>query len=270
MRKTLLTIALVSLCVSVFAQKGQIIYTDFEPDTTMYFWIGNTLPNPNDVLYVDVDHDGSNEFYIMGTYLDEGGEDYRMTVDIGKVEHSGWSLSPCEPETVIADIPDYDTIHWIWLSSITYWYPECLEWSRYLGLRRQIGSDYYYGWLELSVTWYEDSPWSVHATLSRMAYCTIPNYPLRCGQTSASGNDVEEAESTRVSILPNPGKGIFSITGVEPCHIDVFDAFGQRVSSRPSEATATTIDLSANPAGIYFVVVTDKDGKRFTRKIVKQ
>jgi hypothetical protein len=53
--------------------------------------------------------------------------------------------------------------------------------NRYLGLKFQINGKTHYGWARLSVQ--VQSPLGIAATLTSYAYETIPNKPIRAGQT---------------------------------------------------------------------------------------
>ena len=54
----LLTFAMATSLMG-FAQKGEIIYTHFEPDSTVHFHDNYGIQPPN--LYLDIDHDGTDD-----------------------------------------------------------------------------------------------------------------------------------------------------------------------------------------------------------------
>ena len=137
------------------------------------------------------------------------------------------------------------------------------------GIRNGQEGEYYYGWMEAYavVSYGYDTCWFY---LARTGYCTIPNYPLRWGQTSLT-QDLEENESTAVaSIYPNPANATLTIVGEGLKQIEITNMLGQRVATHQAEGPQATIDISALPTGIYFVGITDENGKRCVRKVVKE
>ena len=138
------------------------------------------------------------------------------------------------------------------------------------GIRNGHEGEYYYGWMEAYavVTYNYDSVWFY---LARTGYCTIPNYPLRWGQTSFDWEDVEENESTAfATIHPNPTNDIVTVTGKELKSAEVVNTLGQCVAMVKGGDERLTVDLSGLPTGVYFVTVTDEEGRKCVRKVVKE
>lgn len=84
---------------------------------------------------------------------------------------------------------------------------------------------------------------------------------------------IGEDEANSLEIFPNPNNGVFKINvNAEFNHaeISVLDAMGKEVYSKNglniTESYSTSIDLSAQPQGIYFVVVKNDD-QRLTKKV---
>lgn len=277
MKKILLIATLVFVCKGVFSQEQQIIYTDFYPDTSMTFWIGNVLPYPNDLFYIDFDHDGEDDFFFWGDL----GNRFVMGILFDAIGgyHSEWRISFCQPGDTISNIPDLgDTIPNIpddvypplWLYGALYLYPEGQSFPHTYALRRKIGDDCYYGWYEASVTWDKDDLTRATVTLYKMAYCTVPNYPLRWGQTSIN-NDIGDNPAVYFAELqPNPTTGALSVLGDNLKQAKVFNTLGQQITSVSNYGKRIFLDLSAQPAGIYFVSVTDQEGQICVKKVVKQ
>ena len=72
------------------------------------------------------------------------------------------------------------------------------------------------------------------------------------------------------TVHPNPTNGLVSITGQDLKTAEVFNALGQRMATAKGNDEQMTIDLNGLPAGVYFVNVTDKEGRMCVRKIVKE
>lgn len=71
-----------------------------------------------------------------------------------------------------------------------------------------------------------------------------------------------------LSVYPNPGEGIFVVDGAQPdSAIIVTDVLGQAVLQTTMTGTKTQLDLSDQPAGIYFIR-TNLSGGMVTKKIV--
>ena len=132
-----------------------------------------------------------------------------------------------------------------------------------------LEGEYYYGWLEAYavVTYNYDSVWFY---LARTGYCTIPNYPLRWGQTSLSTEVDENVSSAFATLHPNPTNGMVNIFGLNLKQAEVLNALGQRVATAKGEGDQVTVDISDLPTGVYFVNITDEDGRKCVRKVVKE
>lgn len=262
MKKIVLLLAIAFCCKVIFPQEGSILYTDFSPDTSMVFWAGNVLPDYNpDLFYVDFDSDGVNDFYFWGNW-----GRFSMAVLLDQVDlwESGWQITPCEKGEAIASIPDN-----CWGFTYTYRYPEHINRLRTNALRRKVGENYYYGWFEASVTWDDDDPTRATATLYKMAYCTIPNYPLCYGQTSLTDTVEFDVELFAV-VRPNPTSGAIIVTCIKPHQVELINIQGHRITTQQSVDFSSIIDLSKQPAGVYFVSVTDQEGRRCVKKVIKQ
>ena len=127
---------------------------------------------------------------------------------------------------------------------------------------------YYYGWFRS----YEDYVPNVkdNYCVDKTVFCTIPNYPLRWGQTELYDNVSENGTPDFATVLPNPNNGVFTVVGENLRQIEVLDVIGQRITTLQAAGDRTTIDLSSQPAGVYLINVTDKEGKSYSDKVVKQ
>lgn len=96
--------------------------------------------------------------------------------------------------------------------------------------------------------------------------------------TSAKDAEVvdEAAEGPmEVAVSPNPTSGRISIRIVQglpakPCMVQAMDMMGRVVASSVMDSGSCELDLGANAAGAYFVVVDSPDGQRQTVKVLRQ
>jgi hypothetical protein len=82
--------------------------------------------------------------------------------------------------------------------------------------------------------------------------------------------DVEEKEDMVCTVHPNPTNGMVSITGIDLKQAEVFNMLGQCVAATQGEGERLTVDISSLPAGVYFINVTDEEGRKCVRKVIKE
>jgi YD repeat-containing protein len=82
--------------------------------------------------------------------------------------------------------------------------------------------------------------------------------------------DIEEKESLVCDLYPNPSTSIVSISGNNLKLAKVFNTLGQCLATVRGKGERLTVDLSSLPAGIYFVTVTNVEGRKCVRKVVKE
>ena len=146
-----------------------------------------------------------------------------------------------------------------------------------MGVRQRVGEDddWCYGWIEAYV--YIHTRFDTNTILNtidlvvyRAAYCSIPNYPLCVGQTSLDWG-MEDHEATAFATLhPNPTTGLVTVTGKNLKRAEVVNTLGQRVVTATGQDGMLQLDLGGLPAGVYFVNVTDGEGRKCVRKVVKE
>jgi hypothetical protein len=72
------------------------------------------------------------------------------------------------------------------------------------------------------------------------------------------------------TVYPNPTTGLVTINGTDLKQAEVLNTLGQHVATTTGEGETLQVDISGLPAGVYFVNVTDKDGRKCVRKVVKE
>lgn len=250
MKKNLfITLLMVALCCTCgFAQQGEIIYTDFNPDLTLVEGI-----NSHDSIMLDIDYDGVYDVKFFLIF-------YHFTIPVYEALN-GWSLCAATDSTFL----DSEYIQW--------WHDYYLQpYTTYIGLKKVIGEDCYYGWFYTydGITKNDKGTKAGTLFIDRVAYCTIPNYPLRAGQTSLTEDIVENEATAFATVHPNPTNGLVTISGLNLRQAEVVNTLGQRVAIVHGEGNQLSFDIGGLPAGIYFINVTDEEGRKCLRKVVKE
>lgn len=251
-----------------FAQENEIIYTDFVPDSVKVF---NYSDEGHSVLKTDMDNDSVEDFLFQA--LRDPHAPAACVCLFTNVEGSGpnW-LSR------MAGICNYgDTLNPrnVYSPGASFcWYHEEPEETKYVGIRILKNNGDCYGWVELNIKW--DSLYAHRLTVrpiltvKSMAYCTIPNYPLCVGQTSLNWSVDENESIAFATIHPNPTTGLVTIVGKGLNQAEVVNMLGQCVTTMQGKGENLQFDISKLPAGIYFVRITDDEGRKCTHKVVKE
>ena len=245
--KTLLLTVLISLfCSDLFSQEeGTIIYTDFEPDSVIY---------PVHIDYIDINYD--NEWDIKFIREIYGGFGVLECNDYWGVRHLTYNFNDS-------------------LSSIKKWstYVELLTYGNdyHIALLHKVGAECYYGWMKLYVEKHDTSWHDPSVTITEMAYCTIPNYPLKFGQKSLTDDEVAEIDgfNRQYELYPNPADDrlVLKLADEHKCeNVAIYSIDGRMLKSQDSDFD--NIDVSALTRGVYFVRIRLQEGSVFTEKIV--
>ena len=251
MKKIFLLLFAMSFMVSSQAQQEKIVYTDFEPDLC--------LTGPYNNLYIDIDNDGIDDFrlYVEITY--STGEDcfYMTTIS--------------QPWCFRHYLGENDTIlpyqSWFQPNYLNFLYWESTYYEKMVGFKKTVNNENYYAWGKMYMTINNQKK---YIYFDELAYCTVPDYPLRWGQTSMVWDVDENNGPSFADIQPNPTNGEIAITGKDLKKAEVFNSVGQQVVSAQCQGDRLTFDLGNQPAGLYFVSVTDTNGRRCVKKVVKQ
>ncbi len=264
MKKTNIILALLAFLPfsKAFAQVGEIIYRDFEPD----LYVGAlTYPFPHDTIRVDIDQDGTTDFAIfIGT---------RSGMIVGQfTNYSPWYYR-CkigENDSVVSE-GSWFTLYGRPNEFTFYESPTIINDT--FGFRKIVDGSEFYAWVTVEVTREIQAIHNSHGTFDKIrayvkeaAYCTIPNYPLRWGQTSLT-DGIGEMESTASKLHPNPTTGTVHIEGEKPTEVQVFNALGQLLKTVQN---TSEVSLEELPQGVYVLRVTLENGKVFSDKVVKE
>ena len=248
-------ISLAVLLLSAFAmkaQQGEIIYRDFEPDSTLKLW--------SDIRSMTIDLDGEGSPDIELYYTIGGG--------LGIISPHIHSNKPDVLELCAIDsvyvIPNNEA----WVTDVSEWVVRANDCYAF---RYKHNDGYLYGWFEtFKKEVIENGLREVYWGVDRVAFCTIQDYPLVWGQTNFTGIYENDNPSTFTTIHPNPTTGLVTITGENLHQAEVLNMLGQQVLSVQGEGNELRIDMAALPAGVYFVNVTNDEGRKCVRKVVKE
>lgn len=252
MKKLLIVIAVLVSVYSVKAQENLIIYTDFEPDTCF------TFQSDFDTLKFDLDQDGIGDVVMFAGWHSAVG--YIAYIYMPSPDWQ-WSMSyaggfdPLTDTTIISG-----NLGWQRYACELAMYSELTHFA----FRHLTENGYYYGWAHI----YVES--LARICIDCMAYCTIPDYPLHWGQTSLTEGIDETESSAFATVHPNPTNGVVTIIGMNLSQAQVINMLGQQVISRQGKGDEIQINMSALPTGIYFINITDEEGRKCMRKVVKE
>ena len=285
MKKTLLFLTALLSCIFVYAQQGEIIYTDFEPDLFVQYYAWEGPGHINAPLELDINHDSTIDL----RFTCEGAWGHWVDCVLRKSE-DGWQfklpylLYQEDDAAPVGDTVNFgDNIAEIgngWTSAYRFrWfmhngpiYPDYNDIHHYICVRREVEEGYCYGWIDSNILLVvgDDvfTEYEFDVTVFRMAYCTIPNYPLCVGQIDfTDGIDETEAFAT---VYPNPTKGLVTVMGRDLKAVQVVNTLGQCVATAQGEGERLTVDISSLPFGVYFVNITDSEGRKCVRRVVKE
>lgn len=277
-RIVLLTVALsLSAIISLHAQEGEIIYTEFDPPLE----IVQNIYGPSQVLELDFDGDGAPDHRIYGKSSDDlkshewnllevslnGWETRLVNLD----EHNPYTFD--ESDTIIPNAPNGwnhgpDFVH--------FYYPDLSANGIYhetYGMHKVIDGKNYYGWYHgygSEGRLYSEGPYEYRVYIDKIAFCTMPEYPLRWGQISLTDGIGENETTAFATIYPNPANSIVTVTGKNLKSAEVINTLGQRVATVKGQGETLQIDIANLPTGVYFVRITDEEGRKCVRKVVKE
>ena len=265
MKKNILIFLLATLWMisEAFAQQQPTIIFQEYPDEWIVF-------HGNGKAYYDVNDDGISDVCI------DAFEEYGGITAYRILPTPYWRTSSYSPNlwpdtyNIFRDLSiplNDDSI--IWGSDCYYEENTAPIVSYKSALRFQNGDDYYYGWFRGFAV--RNAPnGSVWVKITETCFCTIPNYPLLWGQTSLMDDLLEMMEMDVATVHPNPTTGLVTITGKNLKSAEVLNTLGQRVATVQGKGETLQIDIANLPTGVYFVRITDEEGRKCVRKVVKE
>jgi hypothetical protein len=269
MRKTVLfAMMLMALFSCSKAQNECVLYRDFKPDLGIAW-----DPYLGDTIHLDFDNDGINDLRFYFAY-------WHPRVVMLQEPLKGFDIRAIQED----EIDIYPDDYWSWIHSgfypVVWTYCFSTSHSTDFVCRKAVDSNYYYGWYRAYVV--DSSYISGHSPVEKariyvdkMAFCTVPNYKLEWGETRIIDMDNSPRtnlipKTSAIQVHPNPTSGLVTITGQDLKTAEVFNALGQCVVAATGEGERLTVDLNGLPAGVYFVTITNKEGRKCVQKVVKE
>ena len=262
MKKQLFVLLLLLLAfIGSKAQQGEIIYKEFDPP--LYFEVKDIGGLSENVL-LDIDQDGATDYKLT----------YYFSKSTYNVLQESWNTTKFR---TVGFGGGSDTIPWpngsetAWKNwEVLHCWNGAEEYYDRIGILKVIDGNKYYGWIHQYGSEEHSFPFKKWVYIDKMAFCTIPDYPLRWGQITITSIEENNDSNVFATVHPNPTTGLVTITGENLRQAEVFNMLGQKVHSAKSEGNELQIDLAVLPSGVYSVNVTDSEGKKCVRKVVKE
>ena len=252
MKKGFILSVLLLVCLAAKAQDGRIIYQEFDPPLILEYNAPEITPSE---ILIDIDLDGVKDYKLEVRLLKS--EFYFKESTYSNTQFRGANFN----DSIASPIGN-------WHNSSPIWPNDNGDYDgEKVALRKVIDGEYYYGWLHRKGHIDSSFPFYMWMTIDKVAFCTVPNYPLLWGQTSMTAIEEDTESHALATIHPNPTTGIVRIEGEKATEIQVLNALGQLVKTIQN---TNEINLHGLPQGIYLLRVALEDGTVFTDKVVKE
>ncbi|MBR2052515.1 MAG: T9SS type A sorting domain-containing protein [Bacteroidales bacterium] len=274
--KTLLTILCVCFSINLHSQEGEIIYTDFEPDTVIVpLYASHYYPSTyENQIPFDINYDNIYDIsFYYGASSD--GKHYTISSYLSSEPNPYTWYMRCyfvELNDTISNI-QFDASDW---DSGLYWNK-----ISYVAMRHELGNgDYCYAWMR-AMLWSERIETEVSqynvvkVIIYDMAYCTVPNYPLRVGQKSFDDTSIcDTSESKDYVLFPSPANDKITLKfnnhyyNTTDNEIKIYGIDGRLLKTQNSDFD--NIDISNLTSGVHIMKIYLGNGENYTEKFVKE
>lgn len=246
MKTNVLIISLFVLLLHMKTSGQQILVHNFEPDTL--------FTNYADTLKLDINFDGDNDiaFYLSAT--SSGG--YVRVKSINPFCQYAFFWKEYETDSISSSLLNWHTNSVDWLIGL---------FTEYLGIKFTLGEDVYYGWLKGKPYWSDKG--AQFLSIDRYAFCTVPNYPLLCGQTEIKTGNAEHPVDKTKTWLEN---GRIHVQSGKPISkVAIIDVAGQSLHAWDAgEDYNFSAEINGRLKGVFLAKVTLKNKVVRTFKLV--
>ena len=104
-----------------------------------------------------------------------------------------------------------------------------------------------------------------------MAYCTIPDYPLKFGQTDFVDIEENEYATSDAILFPNPASDFVKLTvSRQPSVVRVYNTLGMLVEEIEMNSEEIEINTASYNNGVYFVRVDNGSSVTVNRVVISK
>ena len=257
MKKGLLLLLAIALCAMSTLQASVVMGTvnvgqyngtlDFNNDGNADFYIQSTSAYETDLVNCVIRFtwsEGGNNIWTVGN------------IDLGQ---EGWDwVNPLTAGASIGANANWQAQGDAYLADVGYgtsYIP--VNQDVYIGFRLKINGNTHYGWAKVRMTGSDATGYT--AQWIECAYESTPNTPIAAG---ATGVGINENEKELISVYPNPTADFVTVENASNQEVAVFDMNGRQINAAIStENGRSTIDLTAQPAGVYFIRMAGTSAK---------
>jgi hypothetical protein len=247
-----------------FKSNGQIIYTDIEPDTTIYT---PEVHNSSNLYYFSLNNDTVDDFWFYARNSGDGIGDYMLYVCINTLNNNAVNVSQHYHYNDTINLIDsgwqqgYPMI--FGSGYIGYWGQE--ENYGYIGLQLINDNDTLLGWVNIEVP----VDWKTFGVrIKGYAYNTNPGESILAGQTQLSKNN--HSHDDNISVYTHDGNVFVEFNNNMDSPqgtVEIINNQGQKVSEYILNGYSNVVDVNKIHPGIYFVKININQNIVITRKI---
>jgi len=277
-----------SILLSSLAAKGQVVYTDVNPDKELGGALPPTYPaTVYDTL--DLNNDGQYDFKITlsmyGTNPGVAGISFIERIDGAfnpasnqvlnyTIDYHPWAFHLECGDSIPVNLPNFS---WSYANfAFQFATNISLNWNniqdQYVGLRFKASDGLHFGWVKLDVNTMDTIP---NIIIQSFAYEATPNKKI-ASCDNGLGVGINSPEEKKLSLAPNPSDGLCMISLDESlqkdAEVSVIDVEGRNVFKRVVPANSFNelpLDFSELAAGVY-VVQVQTENSLYTGKWIRK